>query len=503
MSLTYDPKRGQFVRSAERTKLRSAFAGADTPRWMADFLGDGLSADAALLSSLPHLRNRSRALERENPYMRRWLAELVANVLGKDGIRMTPDIRHKNGKLDKKTCAAISEGWARFSTAKQFTTTRRHDRAQFSGLLLRSIARDGDALLQLHRNFPKNAFRFALQGIEGDHLSYDTNDERKMGNAVRMSVEIDSYGEHVAYHVSREHPGDHYAIDYERGYRVPAENTRDLAKTMGTTAILPYVQERFGQDRGIPWAAVAIRGLRQLGMYEEALLVAKRISAGKMGFITKTGDVEFDGDGEDTSGNKTIKAEPGTILELDEGEGFQAWDPKEDADYQAFRKGILRGISAGLLCNYNILGNDLEGVNYSSIRQGILSERELWKMLQGWWICTVERPVFEAWLEMAILTGEVDVPMADWERVCSVRFEGRRWDWVDPSKDIEAARQAIELRISSRQQVCRERGGDYAQAIEENRQDEETAADAGVSLATTESKPMASEAPAKDNEDQA
>lgn len=502
MPLTYDEKRGQFVKAGKRSSL-GAFAGADTPRWMADFLGDGLSADAALCGSLDRLRGRARALERENPYFRRWLAELEANVLGKDGIRMTPDARLKNGRLDKRTGAIVSAFWQKFSKPENFSGTRRHGRVKFSQLVLRSIARDGDCLVRCVRGYRKNDFGFSFQGIEGDHLNTNHNDDRPRGNSVRMGVEVDEFGEHMAYHVQKDHPGASYSANYERAARIPAEGARRLTGTMGDSALLPYVQERFGQDRGIPWAGVAIRGLRQLGMYEEALLVAKRISAGKMGFITKQGDTEFGGDGEDAAGNKTFKTEPGTIVELDEGEGFASWDPKEEADYEVFRKGILRGISAGLLCNYNILGNDLEGVNYSSIRQGILSERELWKMLQNWFITEVERPMFLAALEMGILSGEVALPMSDFERVSQVLFEGRRWDWVDPVKDLQAAEKAIELRVSSRSRVARDRGDHFPTILEENKTDAETAEEMGVSLEGPNLKPMASDAPAGDNEGQA
>ena len=502
MSLTYDPKRGQFVKSAKRSGL-SAFAGADTPRWMADFLGDGLSADAALCGSLDRLRGRSRALERENPYFRRWLAELEANVLGKDGIRMTPDVRLRNGKPDKRTSKIISDWWQDFSLPENFSGTRRHGRVKFSQLALRSIARDGDVLVRCVRGYRKNVYGFAFQGIEADHLKTDHNDERQDGHSIRMGVEVDQFGEHMAYHVQTDHPGATYSANYQRAKRIPSECSRSLMGTMGDTAILPYVQERFGQDRGTPWASVAIRGLRQLGMYEEALLVAKRISAGKMGFITKQGDQEFAGDGEDPAGNKTFKAEPGTIVELEEGEGFASWDPKEDADYEVFRKGILRGIAAGLLCNYNILGNDLEGVNYSSIRQGILSERELWKMLQGWYVVEVERPMFLAALEMAILSGEIPLPMSQFERLSQVNFEGRRWDWVDPLKDLQAAEKSLELKLSSRSKVARDRGDNFGTILEENKADEELAEEMGISLDPANSKPMANEEPSNDNDEQA
>jgi lambda family phage portal protein len=451
---------------------------------MADFLGDNLSADAALIGDLSSLRARGRALERENPYMVRWLAELEANVLGENGIRMTPDVRTKNGKKpDQRAGRMIADFWREFSEARNFSANRKLDRLQFSRITLRSIARDGDCLVAIIRGFRKNRFGVALQGYEADHIDHQHSDQRGQGAQIRMGVEIDQYGEPIAYHVRSDHPGELYQAEQSRrAYRLAAETARDMQGGMSNTGILPFVQNRFGQDRGAPWASVAIRGLRQLGMYEEALLVAKRISAAKMGFITKTGDREYTGNDQDDDAAKRYKVEPGVIEELDEGQGFQQFDPKEDSQYVDFRKGILRGIAAGLLCNYNILGNDLEGVNYSSIRQGILSERELWKMIQAWYISTVEAPIFRAALEMAILTGEVPLSIAEFDRWAAVRFEGRRWEWVDPLKDVQAARDKIARRLSSRQKEARDQGGDLRKILEENAEDEAMAAELGIKL---------------------
>jgi capsid protein len=60
--------------------------------------------------------------------------------------------------------------------------------------------------------------------------------------------------------------------------------------------------------------------------------------------------------------------------------------------------------------NYNIIANDLEGVNYSSGRLGMLDERELWKLIQKFDIDVAERPIFENFLYMALLTGAIPLP---------------------------------------------------------------------------------------------
>jgi len=42
---------------------------------------------------------------------------------------------------------------------------------------------------------------------------------------------------------------------------------------------------------------------------------------------------------------------------------------------------------------------DLEGVNYSSIRAGVLEDREIFKGLQDWFIRSLVMPVFDEWVD--------------------------------------------------------------------------------------------------------
>jgi capsid protein len=49
----------------------------------------------------------------------------------------------------------------------------------------------------------------------------------------------------------------------------------------------------------------------------------------------------------------------------------------------------------------------------------------------------------------------------------AVQFQARRWEWIDPSKDVKADVEAIDNLIKSRGQVIRERGRDPREVYDE------------------------------------
>lgn len=468
-------------------KRRRSYAGADGGRLFSDWITANNSADAELHSSLPTLRARCRALERENPYYSRWLAELEANVLGDKGIRLTMDVRTKRGAKDRRVSKMIEQAWHDFSRRGQFTACRQLDRLSWARIALRSIARDGDCLVELIRGYDRNKAGIAVQAWEADHVDCHYNEEN-----IRMGVETDGWGQPAAYHVWRRHPGDNllgYVAKSDNRRRVIAETGE---RTTGSTALLPFVKRRFSQSRGEPWGSVAIRQLHQLGSYEEAALVSARVGASKMGFLFEAGDEVGGAEGYDT--RRTMSAEPGAIEVIPVGEpgevSFQSWDPSDpNGSMKDFVKTMLRGVASGLNASYNIISNDLEGVSYSSIRAGTLSERELWKLCQHWWIEAVEKPIFCAWLDWSVATGAIPLPYSEIDRWMAPVMEGRRWPWVDPRSDAVAMEKAIELGLSSKQRECRKLGHTFDEIVDETAEDNAVAEAAGVTFAAPDITP--------------
>lgn len=454
----------------KQTALR-AYTGAKTGRLVSDWGTATSSANKEIRDGITSLRARSRDLERNNDYARRYLAALENNVLGSGGIKLQAKSKDINGQLDTLANAKVEEAFKAWGRAGVCSVDGRQSWLDIQRLVLRSVARDGAVLVRKVRNW-RNDYRFALQVMEIDHLDHEANGKLKNGNTVRMGVECDEWGAPVAYHILANHSGDDNAGKAQRRERVPADEI-----------IQPFMAERPHQVTGAPWMASSMFRLNQLAAYEEAEVVGARISSCKMGFYTKSEASEVYQGEADAQGNMVMNAEPGAFEELPVGTDFKTFDPQHPSTaYSSFIKGALRGIASGLNVSYNSLANDLEGVNYSSIRAGLLEEREHWKAIQIWFIDHVVEPVFREWLQYALLANAIDLPAAKFDKFASVEWRPRRWQWVDPLKDTQANVIAVANGFKSRRAIIAEAGGDIEDTFTELATDEKLAEAKGIKV---------------------
>ena len=227
-----------------------------------------------------------------------------------------------------------------------------------------------------------------------------------------------------------------------------------------------------------------------LAGYMEAELVAARAAASKMGFIERTGedvegyeDVEGTDLGDQDRDKQEIVAEPGLVEELDPGSKFNAWDPTHPSTaFPDFVKAVLRMQASGLNVSYTSLSSDLEGVNYSSIRAGLLDERDEWRVLQTHVVDHVCRRVYTEWIASALLSGRLNLPSLDPANWLQVAWQPRGWAWVDPAKEIIAATKAIDARLTSHSAVLAEQGKTLEEVLEEIDHDRQLAEEYGIAL---------------------
>jgi lambda family phage portal protein len=178
-----------------------------------------------------------------------------------------------------------------------------------------------------------------------------------------------------------------------------------------------------------------------------------------------------------------MEGDPGTFEDIGNRELVQ-WNPAfPDQSIDPFTKSLLRSIASGLCCSYNNLASDLTSVNFSSIRQGALDEREVWKGLQEVIIEQWNEWLYEKWLERALLANAITVAGRPLrfdriEKYKTVSWRPRRWGWIDPSAEMAANEKAIAMRIKSRSEIIGETTGrDSADVWQEiNRDDQDMAA---------------------------
>lgn len=462
----------------------TVFNGANSSRLSLDWVVSILSADQEVKGNLRLLRARARELSRNNPVAKSYLKLLVANVLGKSGIGYQAQVRNKDGKLNQAFNSKIQDAWCEWAKKGNCTVDGKHSFRGVQNLVLKTVATDGEVFVRLVPGFG-NKYKFALQLIDSDQVDHlFSRFPSKQENEIRMGVEVDKWGRPVAYHINPKHPSDLGGSLLRE--RIPAEFILHL-----------HDSERVNQTRGITWFHPCMVELRMLAGYVEAELVAARTGAAKMGFLKYDDPSAFETPNPDAK--YRLEANPGVIESLPPGMDFKEWSPDHPANaFPSFIKAMLRFVAGALGVSYNALAEDLEGVNYSSMRSGLLIERDQWMLCQSMLSESFLQPVFEQWMSMALLSGALTLDSRDPSRFLAGKWEPRGWKWVDPLKDVQAGILGISAGLNSRTRLIAEQGGDAEDVFEELAEEKKLAEEHGLDFNLTAKAPVVDKGPKQD-----
>lgn len=460
---------------------RGAWQGAEFSRLVSGWLTSSVPINQEIAGDLANLRSRARDLAKNSDYIRRFLQTVKTNVIGPEGFRFQSGVIRSNGKPDGPAREAIEQGWAAFSRRGVPDTQRRLSLRDLISVVVEGLFRDGEAILVETVDGKASRFGISWKAVDPALLDTTLNEETRDG-FIRMGVETDSLGRVLAYHfTSTDTTHQSFYTRGTKGFvKIPAERVLHL-----------YFTEYADQIRGFPHLAAAMFRLKMLTEYESAELVASRLAASTMGFIERGEDggslegarsvIEGDEGDDYLPDEPMIEAESGAWHYIENGAKIHQWSPDHaPTAYPAFVKGILRGIASSLGIPYHVLANDLEGVNYSSIRTAVLEEREYWKTIQNFIVENLLDLMFDRWLEVSLLNGALllpsglALPSTSIERYRRHSFTGRRWTWVDPLKDMQANKEAIELGLRSRSSIIRELGNDPDEVWREIQEEHET-----------------------------
>ena len=431
------------------------FAIAQKVRASGRLAGFDLTVDEKLRRDVLAIRSASRKAGEDDGYVVRFFSMCETHVVGPEGFYYQNKAK-KNGELDETANTLIEQHFKKWGKKGVCDVTGQYSWLDMQRLFIKTVAQDGAILVREVFGFP-NEYGYALQLLETDHLdiNYSRNDYN--GNIIRHGVELDEWGRHIAYHILTSHPGEEsYFYGNNRYQRIPAEQI-----------IYGFYPFRIGQKIGVPWAHAALVELIDLYNYREAEITSARVAASKMFAYVPDTDVEPAEDDDEEEFQE--EATPGSGLVVPYGYTIDTLDFKTDSSNAAgFTKTSLRGASSGFDVNYNSLANDLEGVNFSSIRHGVLEDRDNWKKKQAWMRETLCERIHSNWLTFALVSGKIgNYTILEFERLNVPFFQGRRWEWVNPLQDEKANTEAINNRTKSPQQIIRERGQDPNEIIKE------------------------------------
>lgn len=434
-------------RSAEKARLSKAneakrmYAGAEMSRLNSDWNVLNTSADSEILTSLRALRARSRLLLRDNEYAKAAVRIIKNNIIGV-GIGLQAQVKNASGNLIGRINDQIEEEFKEWADKDTCDPAGKLCFADMERLIIGSLVENGEVLIRKVRQpFGKGKIPYALELIESDRLVDQWSSVRaENGNHIRMGVEQDKWGRPVAYWLYPYHPGD---------YQFSAFVESALLRIPASEIIHLYIPERIGQTRGVPWFHATLKRLHNMHGYEEAEIIAARASASIFGVVTSAEGLTPDS--EDLTGGArtvqpTLTMEPGTIQQLAPGETFTGFNPsRPNTAMDPFMRFMLRAFATGIGVSYASVSSDYSQSNYSSSRLALLDDRDLWRVMQGWFIRNLRKEVHRDWMDAAVLSGELTIPdyFSNQRKYWQVRFKPRGWSWIDPTKEVNAYKQAV------------------------------------------------------------
>lgn len=464
------------------------YAAARTSRLTYGFGGSNTSADAELVSSLMQLRSRSRQLVRDAAYAKRARVIVVNNVIGA-GVGMQAQVKSTRDTLRDDVNDAIETAWREWSRAEFCHTGGALHFHDLERALLGQVFDAGEVLVRKHlASFGGSPVPYALELIEAERIA----DEYSVpaapvaaaaGNRLRMGIEVDRYGRPVAYWIRERHPGEvrFQGDERDRLERVPADQILHLR-----------LVDRWPQTRGEPWLHAVARKLNDMDGYSEAEIIAARGAANYMASI-ETPDADSPLAGEKLAdGSQEVEIEPGMKVRLAPGEKLNFISPnRPNTALDPFMRYMLREVAAGVGVSYESLSRDYSQSNYSSSRLALLDDRDLWRMLQQWWIRAFREPLHREWLQQAVLARAIEPIRVDEYAAMPAKFEAvgfkpRGWSWVDPTKEVEAYKEAVRAGFTTRADVIAATadGRDIEDVNEQRRRELDQAAEQGLAFDT-------------------
>lgn len=412
------------------------YESARQSRLTADWRSSNTSEDAELSSSLRMLRQRGRALVRDNPYGKRVKQIVCSNVVG-HGIGLQAAVVSTRNRLNNRVNDEIEAVWRQWCQPQDCHTGGVLHFSDLERMVMGQVVEAGEIFVRKHYD-GTGRVPLRLEVIEPERIAedYETPDPGN-GITTKLGIEVDRFGKPVAYWVRELHPGE-----IRRGIGA----TDKLVRVPAAQMFHLRVVDRWPQTRGVPWFHAAARRLRDMDGYTEAEIVAARMSASYMGFI-QSPDVPAADDTVD--GKQIMEFDAGIVQHLAPGESFQAFAPnRPNAQLDPFMRYMLREVASAVGVSYESLSRDYSQSNYSSSRLALLDDRDLWRNLQQWFIRTFREPLHREWLGLAVMAGAItSVPpeqyLTNQAKFEAVQFKPRGWGWVDPTKEVAAYKEAV------------------------------------------------------------
>ncbi len=445
----------------------SKYEGARFNRLVMDWVTSSLGTNPPAWE-LETLRDRSRDRTRNDPIGAAIPETLMINIVG-SGLQPQSRLRADRLGISEEEAEVLqSQAEAAFDLwQSRADAAGRLDFSEMTTAIMFKIIEDGEILVNLPMLSENGRpLSRALELIAAERLATPRG---KSGQNIFQGIELGEERKEPLRYWIRKAPK--IISDMELpGYEFSGIPARDA---QGRPMILHlYATRQPGQLRGVPHFAPVLKYFKSLADSLDAEVVAQKVAACLSAVITRT-DVSiptFPTTEDPETGKKLIKLEPGMVPTLGIGEDLKLIDFKRGGEtFDVFLTKVLRIIGNSLGLPYELLLKDFSKTNYSSARAALLEAWRVFIYWRNWLTRKFCQPVWELVLEEAYLRGLFQAKnfYANQAEYCRAVWIGPGRGWVDPVKEVVAAKLEEDYNYATLADQCAAQGRDWEDVLKQ------------------------------------
>jgi lambda family phage portal protein len=443
-------------------------AASYTSKEMADWDVSNASADADLLGEMGTIVGRSNDLIRNNGIASGYSQTSVDNIVGAElRLACKPDFKKlgKNKEWADEWSSTTESSFREWANSVECDASRQMTFGSMTQLVLRTGISSGESIA-IPMWLKGRRYRTAIMLVDPSRMS---NPDNAMDTpTLKGGIHFGRYADPIKYSIRNGHEHDVGYFDSGASWEtIPARNKRGRRRFIHT-----FDKKRVGQTRGEPAFASIMGEFKMAASYQKTELRTTIANSLIAAFIESNMSVEdisetFDADYNDyLNGRKGWKASlsGGDVIQLPPGDKVTPFTPSRPGSaFADFMDASYKNIATGLNIPDNLLRKDFTKTSYSAARAAML---EAWRFFIGRraWLSTYwAQPVYELWLEEAVMRGEIDAPDFYQNRAAysKAKWIGPGRGWVDVVKEAKGAQMRMDSSLSTQQDECAEQGKDY------------------------------------------
>ena len=431
------------------------------------------------------LTARIRDLENNDPLARSAIERRIDNVIGHGwGLSSKPNHKALGISFDEavKFAETVECLWEEYTDDLLgcFTVEEDYSFPQIMAMAYRSYYRDGEAFALLPMVAPRPGHKFAtrIQLVDPDRVG---NPQGAMDSRmIRRGVEVDTTGRAIACHIREGHPADFKSWGGS-GYSWRRQLLRSTS-TGRPLMIRHIARTRIGQLRGVSRLAPVVKGLRAVGVFDDAELQTKVTNAVLTGFITSNHDLQSASEAltfemidkvekerfayyKDNPSNRK-NPQGGRFPVLPSGDTYTPVNTARDTG-EGFVDRVVHSLAAAAGLTYEQLTMRWDKLNYSAARGALLEIYKDFRRDQKDFALGFLGHWFYAWMEECFATGLLTAPEGapafNEAPAAYSRFKPilPPRGWVDPVKEATAAGIRLNLDLTSLEDEAAEQGRNW------------------------------------------